>query len=88
MLHVRRLWHFIPADASVNVKDRAKALHIPVCANRLRAVINDASQERVHGIPIPESALGHKRTFDVIQPMSALPQKRTDPAIIVPDWRQ
>jgi hypothetical protein len=42
----------------------------------------------VHGIPIPESALGHKRTFDVIQPMSALPQKRTDPAIIVPDWRQ
>jgi hypothetical protein len=46
MLHIRRLWHFIPADASVNVKDRARALHIPVCANSL----NDASDLDPHAV--------------------------------------
>jgi hypothetical protein len=33
-------------------------LHISVCVNRLRfwaaAVVNDASQELVHGVPIPD----------------------------------
>jgi hypothetical protein len=54
MLRVQRLWHFIPADASVNAKDRARVHFTFRCVAkpnqwRIRIVVGKSEAARLYG---------------------------------------